>query len=80
MDQELRAAVDAAIVSINGYIDSPFEIKNDRDKHVFFHLIQAKQAMMKALIVDNSGNFLAHKLVREYERQLIQISKPTDKP
>lgn len=80
MDFRLRAAIDEAISGLNRYMDAAPDLKSPHGRAEYFHLIQAKQAMMKAILCTDSSNFSARRLVKEYERILVELSKPDTKP
>lgn len=76
MESRLRAAIEDAITSLNRYMDAEPDLKSPHGRAEYFHLIQAKQALMKAVLANDSYNFSARRLVKEYERILVKLSEP----
>jgi hypothetical protein len=43
-----------------------------------FHLIQAKQALLKAMVLSNPHDFVSRRLVKVYESQLASLMRTDD--
>jgi hypothetical protein len=73
MDSGLRLVAERCCQIINSYL---YELNPDIAKTMVkerFHLIQAKQALMKCINVSDPSDFAARRLIKVYDEQLAQL-------
>lgn len=80
MDKLLRVSIERAVQNLNLFIETCGPVTNKRDAAIQFHLIQAKQAMMRAITTDDKSDFVSRRLIEVYESQLKSLAKHDDSP
>ena len=80
MDKLLRISIERAVQSLNSFIETCGPLSSKRDAAIQFHLIQAKQAMMRAITTDDKTDFVSRRLIDVYESQLKALAKHDEHP
>lgn len=78
MDTGLKLVVERSLVIINSYLENLDPLLAKDMKKERFHLIQAKQALMKCLVLSDPRSFVARRMVNLYDEQLKRIAIEDD--
>jgi len=75
METGLRLVVQQCVRILSAYLlDIPPENAKD-SRLIQFHMVQAKQALMKCIQVRDPHDFMSRRLIKVYDEQLRHISE-----
>jgi hypothetical protein len=80
VDPRLKICIENATRDISSYMERCGPVSTKQEAAIHFHLIQAKQALMRAFAIYDPSEFVPRRLISVYDEQLEQLSMFGEKP